>query len=81
MKKGQITVFIIIGVILLLSLAVVYYVTREGPVEEALELQNQISPIHDYLEDCITGLAMDGLYLSFLYALPSESNQRYSLKV
>ena len=68
MKKGQITVFIIIGLIILLVIGTFLYMTRREitrPFEAArpsvAEIPQQIQPLRDSIESCIRRLATDGL--------------------
>lgn len=63
MKKGQITIFIIIGIVLMLSFAAYFYISQRTSVEEVLRVPAQISPIHTFLEDCIKEHATNGLFL------------------
>jgi hypothetical protein len=68
MKKGQITVFIIIGLIILLIIGTVLYLTQKEitrPFEAArprvAELPQEVQPLRDLVESCIRRLATDGL--------------------
>jgi len=68
MKKGQITVFIIIGLIILFVIGTVLYVTRTRVTKEfvaarpaVLELPQKVQPLRDLVEVCIERLAVDGL--------------------
>lgn len=66
-KKGQVTIFIIIGIVLLLSAGLTFYFVRiaeEG--EEEVELIATLVPVEftqvkDYVEDCIKIIAIDAL--------------------
>ncbi len=67
-KKGQITIFIIIGLILLVIIGTAIYLsTREArrPFEVArpkvAELSTEVQPLRDFVESCIQRLATDGL--------------------
>ncbi len=53
--KAQITVFIIIGLILMLSLALVLYTVRERfpPAKETLFVPTEAKPLHDFVTECI----------------------------
>ncbi|RMD58603.1 hypothetical protein D6825_00235 [Candidatus Woesearchaeota archaeon] len=69
MKKGQVTVFIIIGIVLLLILGLVLYFTgraEEKAYERAkprlAELPSKIAPIRDATQTCIRRLATDALW-------------------
>ncbi len=68
MKKGQITVFIIIGLILLFVIGTVLYTTRIRVTKEieavrprVAEIPQQIQPLRDFVEACIKRVATDGL--------------------
>ena len=67
--KGQITLFIIIGVVVLVAFGLTFYVvsqTAKGvkgrPAEQVLE-QTIIKPIDDYITTCLTLAANEGLEL------------------
>lgn len=68
MKKGQLTVFIIIGIVLLILVGTFVYmqqtrVTRE--IEAArprvIQVPQYVQPVKDQVEQCINRLATDGL--------------------
>jgi len=67
MKKGQITVFIIIGIILLLSLGVMIYLqqVRVEKFETAIlvveEVAAEMMPVRTYIEDCLQETGKDAL--------------------
>ncbi len=68
MKKGQITVFIIIGLIILLIIGTVLYLTRkeitrpfEGARPRVAEIPQEVQPLRDLVDSCIRRLATDGL--------------------
>ncbi|VVB81316.1 Uncharacterised protein [uncultured archaeon] len=68
MKKGQITVFIIIGIILLFAIgtAIYIYQSRAGKEYEAArpaieKLPQQVQPLRDLMDSCILQLGTDGL--------------------
>lgn len=64
-KKGQITIFIIVGVVLILGLVIFFIVTREQsdiPIEPVIEVvPEEIKPIQDYTLSCVEKIAEDGL--------------------
>jgi hypothetical protein len=67
-KRGQITVFIIIGLIILLVIGTFLYLSRKEitrPFEAArpsvAELPQQVQPLRDLVESCIRRLSTDGL--------------------
>jgi len=68
MKRGQITVFIIIGLILLFVIGTALYISRQKVTKEfeavrpkVAELPSEIQPLRDYVDSCIRRLATDGL--------------------
>lgn len=68
MKRGQITVFIIIGIIILIAIGTTLYLTtreKAGEYEAArprvAEIPTEIQPLKDLVESCIQRLATDGL--------------------
>ncbi len=68
MKRGQVTVFIIIGLILLLVIGSVLYIFRREatkPFEAArprvAEVSQDVQPLKDFVESCIQRMATDGL--------------------
>ncbi|MEM4263387.1 MAG: hypothetical protein QW666_00645 [Candidatus Woesearchaeota archaeon] len=65
-KRAQVTIFIIIGIILLLSiLLVVYITTREiaQPVEEAIIVPEDVKPVHEFITNCLQQTAKRGAAL------------------
>ncbi len=67
-KKGQLTLFIIIGLLLLIGLSIyVYLTTREAkaPVEaeriRIAEVPAEMQPLRDFIQDCLKITAKDGL--------------------
>jgi len=63
-KKSQITVFIVIGVLLVMASIAVIYITQYYLPKKALPLPNQeTEPIKLYIESCAKGIAEDGLYI------------------
>ena len=69
MKKGQVTIFIIIGIILLLSTSVIVYV-KTNVSERRLELAEPIitevpnfaEPVSKFIEQCIDEVVRTGFY-------------------
>ena len=65
-KRGQITVFIIIGLILLLSIGIVIYLTTTRvvrPVEERIEVPVDVKPVHDFITECLYTTSKQGVNL------------------
>lgn len=66
MKKGQLTIFIIIGLILLMSISlVIYLTTREvvKPVEEEVIVPEDVRPVYEFVQSCANDIAREGLGL------------------
>lgn len=64
-RKGQVTLFIVIGIVLVLlvSLALILRYSRIDKPEIEPE---ESSPISNYVEDCLERVLVDGLYISGL---------------
>jgi len=66
-KKGQITLFIIIGLLIVLSVSLVFYVkTRTAKEREEVEhiikeVPLEVKPIKEFVENCIKDIATEGL--------------------
>jgi len=76
-KRGQVTGFIIIGVIILLTLFVLFYYPGEDDVERISKLPSDIRPVQGYIDDCVKDAADDGITFISLqggyYELPELS--------
>jgi hypothetical protein len=64
-KRGQITIFIVIGIILLLSFALFLYlrtlvVERAPEAPKIEEIPAELSPIRIYVQDCLKNTIADG---------------------
>ena len=59
-KRGQITVFIIIGIILLLTAFLLSYYKKEK-IEETELIQPELIPIQEFVQSCTDGLAREAL--------------------
>ncbi len=65
-KRGQVTLFIIIGLILLLSIGIVIYLTTTRvvrPIEEKIEVPADVKPVHDFITQCLYNTAKTGVNL------------------
>lgn len=79
-NKGQVTVFIIIGLIVVVIAGLLLYVNSmqrdDQQLVDTLELPLEIQPIHNYVSTCIKDTATRGLYLLAIQGgyinLPSE---------
>ncbi len=70
MKKGQITIFIIIGLVLLFSSAIIIYIKgsiQENQVElltaEIREVPGYAQPVNEFVSGCVSKTAEDGFTL------------------
>ncbi len=66
MKKGQITVFIIIGIILLLSAAIAIYFYQQKATESikrVVAVPQEVQKVYDYVATCVDQIAKDGLII------------------
>ena len=63
-KRGQITVFIIIGLIILFSTAIFFYF-KQAKVEEEVgagaKVPYEIQPVETYVTDCIETIAQEAV--------------------
>lgn len=63
-KRGQVTVFIIIGVILLLTAGLVIYLSTQKiikPIEEQIIIPEGTQPVYDYISECTYQTAKEGI--------------------
>ncbi len=76
-KKGQVTIFIIIAV-LIVAMAALFFVFRDKPVEETVFLEAE--PIRNYVVACLDSFVEEGIYFLGLqggyYNVP-EPSERY----
>lgn len=59
-KRGQITVFIIIGLIILLTYLLLAHYKKES-IEEVEMIQPELIPVQDYVKTCTKNLARDAI--------------------
>jgi hypothetical protein len=67
-KKGQLTLFIIIGILLVLAFGIALYVTRQhaiAPLEAAhariTAVPTEVEPLRDFIQTCLYTTAREGL--------------------
>lgn len=60
MKKGQITIFIILGIVIVLVAGLVLYVTRKETAQPVLSIDRSV--ISDYISSCLSQTATQGIY-------------------
>ena len=66
MRRGQITVFIIIGLVLILSVAIVTYLFQSravAPIEREVVVPEDVQQVYDYVSTCVSQLGKEGLSL------------------
>ena len=67
MKKGQITIAIIVGIVLLLASSLIVYLTQVPvmPVEDRILLKapEQAKPVVKLVQECVKGVALPGIFL------------------
>ena len=67
-KRGQVTVFIIVGIVILLAASIIIYITRGSDLKEFTpvavnDLPTEIAPIQLYMDSCIERELKAGLRL------------------
>ena len=60
MKRGQVTIFIIIGLIMVISAGLFFYF-RSSMASEAELVQPEVVPVRNFVESCIGAVARNGL--------------------
>jgi len=71
MRKGQLTIFIILGLILLITIGIVLYfviTAAEKPWREASKVPEDIRPVYDMVNDCTKIALKQGLIIQGLQA-------------
>lgn len=66
MRKAQLTIFIIIGIVLLLSAALVIYLTTKkavAPIKKEMAVPEDVRQIYDYVTTCMNQVGKDGLII------------------
>src|SRR3989338_9206870 len=61
-KKGQVTIFIVIGIILLLII-VSYVLIRNAAKEEEVLVAPVAQPVKQYVESCTSSIAKEGIII------------------
>lgn len=84
-KKGQVTLFIIIGILLVLAIGIVLYTQRERvitPVEERIPaiapVAVSMQPVQDFIQTCMYTVAKQGLQILGERGGYLEPKQRYN---
>lgn len=64
MKRGQITVFVILGLLILIAVSVYWYSTYVRVVEPVLveeKVPREIVPVYEFIRSCLQSVAKEGL--------------------
>ncbi len=62
MVRGQITVFIILGIVLLLGVStVVYFTSQQVSFREGIVVDKEAQPVYDYVASCISTITEEGV--------------------
>jgi hypothetical protein len=65
-KRAQLTVFIIIGIVILLTIGMTVYLTTQKivkPVEEEVIVPEDVRPVYEHVQSCANEIARDALGL------------------
>lgn len=85
-SKGQITIFVIIAIVLLIGALLFIFLGRENPIEETDEFLSDVTqvdtfyqPIQAYVQECMSSVGEEGLRLlgqggGYIYPLRPDSN-------
>lgn len=65
-RKAQVTVFLLIGLLLIFSSFLIYFIKSrvseyKPPVREEVKVPPEVQPIQDYVENCMADVALKGL--------------------
>lgn len=72
-KRGQITIFIILGIIILFASASYFYLSRQSKeikeeiVPSLTEVPFEVRPVRDYIQSCVSRIGEDGIRLIGLH--------------
>ena len=76
-KRGQVTVFVIISIIVV-SVLLVFFTLRSGIINN--QVNPEIGPMHNYIQNCIDRSAEDAIYhigqFGGYYVSPEKSNSQ-----
>ncbi|MFH1850612.1 MAG: hypothetical protein ABH879_10635 [archaeon] len=62
-KKGQVTVFIVVGLVLLLSVGLFFYIRETEIFSIGKSVPGEVLPVKRYAESCMQSIAEDGIFL------------------
>ncbi|MBD3310106.1 hypothetical protein GF351_02715 [Candidatus Woesearchaeota archaeon] len=79
-SRGQVTLFVIIGLVILILAATIWYlfgIYRPEVERELIEVPTELRPLHNYITGCLRETAIDGAYLNGVqggYAYPPNTS-------
>ena len=86
-KRGQVTIFILLGLVILIAALFLFYFNsdkKSSEVEKNFESQQDIMPIRNYIESCIKLVGEDAIVWigehGGYYELPTYSTKDYSIE-
>ncbi len=65
-KQGQLTIFIILGIVLLISVGLVMYLTTKKvvkPIEEEVIVPEDVRPVYEFVQGCAKDISHQGIGL------------------
>ncbi len=66
-RRGQITVFIILGIVLLLAVVTVIFITNKNSVFKAgIVVDREAQPVYDYVSSCMSTISEEGIRIQGL---------------
>jgi len=60
-KKGQLTMFIILGLVILLAISISIYFLQYSPEVPTVQIENDILPVYNAVFLCVNNLALEGV--------------------
>jgi hypothetical protein len=64
-KKGQLTVFVIVGMVILFSVGIYLYIRSETTLFQPKELvPKELTPVKEFVEQCMNSLTSDAVFLA-----------------
>ena len=63
-KRGQVTVFVIVGVVVLLAVGIVIYMTNDysqSKIEETIQTNPDIGAVNEFVQNCVDDIAKEAI--------------------